>query len=70
MSAVGWFLKTNDISHLEPFIKKTVKDTDGKIHPLETRPNVLYRISHDGGSSFEQVHGHPVRARTIRLVRG
>lgn len=56
MSAVGWFLKTNDISHLEPFIKKTVKDIDGKIHPLETRPNVLYRISLDGGSSFEQIY--------------
>lgn len=56
MSAVGWFLTTNDKSHLKPFIGKTVTDMDGKPHALETRPKLLYRLSHAGGSSFEQVY--------------
>jgi hypothetical protein len=53
---VGWFLTTNDKSHLKPYAKKYVTDTDGKTHLLETRPNVLYRLSHTGGRSFEQVY--------------
>lgn len=56
MSAVGWFLTSNDKSHLKPFIGKTVADIEGKPHPLETRPGTLYRLSHAGGSSFEQVY--------------
>jgi hypothetical protein len=56
MSAVGSFLTSNDKSYLKPFIGKTVTDIDGKPHALETRPNVLYRLSHSGGSSFEQVY--------------
>lgn len=56
MSAVGWFLTSNDKAHLKPFIGKTVTDIDGKPHALETRPNVLYRLSHAGGSSFETIY--------------
>jgi hypothetical protein len=56
MSAVGWFVRTNDTSYLRPFLGKTVTDRDGKPFTLETRPNVLYRLSHAGGSSFEQIY--------------
>ena len=56
MSAVGSFVRTADISHQRPFIGKTVKDIDGKSYVLETRPNVLYRLSHAGGSSFQQIY--------------
>jgi hypothetical protein len=56
MSAVGWFVRTNDISYLRPFIGKSVTDKDGAIYTLETHPNVLHRLSHVGGSSFEQIY--------------
>ncbi len=56
MSAVGSFVRTADISHQRPFIGKTVKDIDGKSYVLETRPNVLYRLSHAGGSNFQQIY--------------
>jgi len=56
MSHVGWFVTSNDISHLKPFAMKSVTDINGKSYLLETRPNVLYRLSHAGGSSFEQVY--------------
>ena len=56
MSAVGWFLTSNDKPYLKPFVGKTVTDIDGKPHALETRPNVLYRLSHAGGSSFETIY--------------
>lgn len=56
MSGVGWFLTTNDKSYLKPFVKKSVTDINGKSYPLETRPGLLYRLSHSGGSSFEQVY--------------
>ena len=56
MSAVGSFLRSNDKSYLKPFIGKSVTDTDRKSYVFETRPNVLYRLSHAGGSSFEQMY--------------
>lgn len=56
MSHVGWFLTSNDKAHLKPFAKKYVTDIDGKSYLLETRPNVLYRLSHAGGNSFEQIY--------------
>lgn len=56
MSAVGWFLTTGDRSYLKPFAKKSVVDDAGKRHPLEVRPNYLYRISFSGGQSFEQIY--------------
>lgn len=56
MAHLGWFLKTNNLRHLRRFAGKSVVDIDGKSHPLETRPNVLYRLSAAGTSSFEQVY--------------
>ena len=48
MAAVGRFLNSNEIDHLEPFIGKTVKDKAKKAYPLETDPNVLYRLATTG----------------------
>ncbi|HEV2550418.1 MAG TPA: hypothetical protein VGU20_24105 [Stellaceae bacterium] len=45
LSAVRRFRDTNDIEPLEQFIGKSVKDVRGTVFPLETRPNVLYRLS-------------------------
>jgi hypothetical protein len=56
MSAVGRFLETNDRSALAPFTGQSVVDLSGKEHPLETRPNVLYRLASAGEHTFEQVY--------------
>jgi hypothetical protein len=56
MAAVRRSLETNDRSVLEPFIGKSVRDISGKEHPLETRPNVLYRLSSTGKHTFEQIY--------------
>jgi hypothetical protein len=56
MSAIGWFLRTNDISHLRPYIHKAVSDIAGDSYPLETRPNILHRLAGAGVSSFEQIY--------------
>jgi hypothetical protein len=55
-NAVGEFLRTNDPAHLAPFVGVQIKDANGKPYTLETRPNVLYRLSNEGGDSFEQVY--------------
>ncbi len=56
MAAVGQFLADNDPRFLEPFKGRSVIDAAGKAHPLETSPNVLYRLDQAGGASFEQVY--------------
>jgi hypothetical protein len=56
MSAVGHFLRTNDVSYLVPFRGKSVQDLNGKRHLLETRPNVLYRLNLDSTESYEQIY--------------
>jgi hypothetical protein len=56
MSAVGHFLRTNDRKFLRPFEGRSVVDVRGKRHPLETRPNVLYRLSPDSTESYPQIY--------------
>jgi hypothetical protein len=56
MAAVRRFLETNNRSVLEPFSGQSVRDISGKEHSLETRPNVLYRLSSTGEQTFEQVY--------------
>jgi hypothetical protein len=55
-NAVGEFLRTNDPSHLAPFVGVQIDDAGGRAHTLETRPNVLYRLASEGMNSFEQVY--------------
>ena len=56
MSAVGKFLTTNDPAPLATFQGLKVKDAAGILHPFETRPNTLYRLSSAGGEPFEEVY--------------
>jgi hypothetical protein len=56
MSAVGQFLKTNDPKFLAEFKGASVKDASGKVHPFETDPNTLYRLSSAGGEPFEEIY--------------
>jgi hypothetical protein len=45
MASVRHFKDTQDISALAPYRGETVRDLRGTKHPLETRENVLYRLS-------------------------
>jgi len=56
MNIVKTFLRTNNAMLLEPFKSRAATDVDGKIHPYETRPNVLYRLRHAGDLTFEEVY--------------
>jgi hypothetical protein len=56
MSAVGWFLRTNEIRHLKPYVGKSVTDIAGEKYPLETRQNYLHRLANAGVNSFEQIY--------------
>jgi len=55
-AAVGEFLDTNDTTHLAPYAGVRITDARGRVYPLETRPNVLYRLDAAGGDTFEQVY--------------
>jgi hypothetical protein len=46
MSRVGLFERTGDASVLSDYGGKSVTDVKGVVHPFETNPNRLYRISH------------------------
>jgi len=56
MAGVRRFLRNNDAAHLNPFIKKSVKDSKATVYVFETNPNALYRIAASGGESFEQIY--------------
>ncbi|MBY0612137.1 MAG: hypothetical protein K2P80_08125 [Beijerinckiaceae bacterium] len=55
-AAVKAFLDTQDVSLLDPFKGVSVKDTAGRTHLLETRPNALYRLAASGSEVFEQIY--------------
>lgn len=55
-NAVKQFLATNDLSLLTPFEGKSLSDTRGRKHSLETRPNKLYRLAHAGSEPYEMIY--------------
>jgi hypothetical protein len=55
-NAVREFLATNDASLLAPFESVSITDVRGRKHPLETRPNALYRQSAAASEHFEQIY--------------
>jgi len=55
-NAVKQLLWNNEPDYLEPFVGKSVTDIHGKPHPFETDPNTIYRLSHTGAETFEQVY--------------
>lgn len=55
-NAVNRFLDDNDVRHLDPLRGETIRDADGRVYRLETRPNVLYRLDAAGRGNFEQIY--------------
>lgn len=56
MSAVGAFLRSNNIRILDDFIGRGVKDIAGKRHVFETDPNVLYQLASSTDEAFETIY--------------
>lgn len=56
MSAVGAFLRSNNIRILDQFIDRGVKDIAGKRHGFETNPNTLYRLASATDEAFESIY--------------
>lgn len=56
MSAVGAFVRSNNIRLLDDFIDRGVTDVAGKRHVYETRPNFLYRLTSSRDEAFEDVY--------------
>jgi len=56
MVGVRWFVTTNKLAHIKPFVGKSITDINGKRHPLEDRPNVLHRLAHTATETFEQIY--------------
>jgi hypothetical protein len=54
--AIKRFLRTNETNALTPFDGQVAVDLRGRQYPLETRPNVLYRLAARGSEGFEQVY--------------
>jgi len=55
LASVRRFLDANDVEPLEQFNGQSVKDVRGKVFPLETRPNELYRLN-AAVEPFEEVY--------------
>lgn len=55
-NAVNRFLYDNDPHHLDAVRGVSLRDTSGRLHLLETRPNVLYRLDAEGRGNFEQIY--------------
>lgn len=56
MSAVGAFLRSNNIRILDEFIDRGVKDIAGKRHVFETNPNALYQLASSTDEAFEAIY--------------
>lgn len=56
LAAVDQFRVTNKIEFLTPFEGLSVIDARGKSHPLETDPNLLYRLFGAGGELYHDVY--------------
>jgi hypothetical protein len=50
------FLQTNRTFHLDAFVGKGVRDVKGKLHPYETRPNLLRRLDSAGELQFVDIY--------------
>ena len=56
LNAVEAFRNENDPAYLDDFVGLSVRDSTGKSHLLETRPNVLYRLAAHGSEVFEEIY--------------
>lgn len=56
LSAVKAFVTSNAIALLRPFDGRSVIDSKGEAHPLETDPNTLHRIAASGEPAFPEIY--------------
>ncbi len=63
MSRVGVFERTGDVSVLTEYRGKSVTDVQGVVHPFETSPNRLHRISHARTERPDKFYRPRVRPR-------
>jgi hypothetical protein len=56
LAAVQQFLRSNEIELLRPFEGRSVTDSRGRPHPLETNPNTLHRLASAGSEVFHEVY--------------
>ncbi|AMG75460.1 hypothetical protein [Sphingopyxis granuli] len=56
LNAVKAFLTSNNPDLLRPFAGKSVLDTKGRAHLLETDPNTLHRIAASGEPAFPEIY--------------
>jgi hypothetical protein len=55
-NAVGQFVRSNDVSVIEPFVGLVVRGANGQTHPLETDPNALHRIAAMDTPPFHEIY--------------
>jgi hypothetical protein len=53
---VGRFVRTQDLSVLQPFVGEGVTDISGKFHPFETDPNALIRYAMKDEPEFHEIY--------------
>lgn len=56
LAAIHDYLRSGIREHLLPFDERTVIDSKGKAHPLETDPNELHRIAAQGDEIFHEIY--------------
>lgn len=54
--AAGQFIRSNDITHLEPFEGDGLTDVRGKFFAFETDPNALYRHAAQDAPVFHEIY--------------
>lgn len=54
--AINRFLRTNEPSHLAPFVGKRVRDIAGKLYEFETGPNTLRRLDSANELSLLEIY--------------
>lgn len=55
-NAVRRFLRTQQLSFLEPFEGQSVRDIRGREHPFETDPNSLFRLAAKDEPEFHEIY--------------
>ncbi|MFT3723033.1 MAG: hypothetical protein QM773_05540 [Hyphomonadaceae bacterium] len=55
-NAVGKFVETGELHHIEPFAGDGVRDLDGDFHPFETDPNDLLRYAMKDEPEFHEIY--------------
>ena len=52
----GWFIRTNELEYLLPYIGEGLTDVKGRFIPFETDPNELHRIAATDTPPFHEIY--------------